>query len=157
VAGVDHQPDCGAGCADRAHRGADLVVFMLGTNEAEWLAPRGAGMAEHERLFGELLATVRAANPNGSCLVVSPLDQLAYDEETMPPRESIPAMVEAQHRAATAHGCAFWDTYQWMGGKGASRGWYKRGLVVKDFQHPTTAGATMIATALYQGLVGVTD
>lgn len=137
-----------------AHRGADLVVIMLGTNEAEWLAPRGAGMAEHERLFGELLASVRAANPNGSCLVVSPLDQLAYTEETMPPRESIPAMVEAQHRAATAHGCAFWDTYQWMGGKGASRGWYKRGLVVKDFQHPTTAGATMIATALYQGLVG---
>lgn len=137
-----------------AHRGADLVVIMLGTNEAEWLAPRGAGMAEHERLFGELLASVRAGNPTGSCLVVSPLDQLAYTEETMPPRESIPAMVAAQHRAATAHGCAFWDTYQWMGGKGASRGWYKRGLVVKDFQHPTTAGATMIATALYQGLVG---
>ena len=41
-----------------------------------------------------------------------------------------------------------------MGGKGASRGWYKRGLVVKDFQHPTTAGAVMIATALYEGLAG---
>ncbi len=126
---------------------------MLGTNEAEWLAPRGAGMAEHERLFGKLLESVRAGNPGGSCLVVSPLDQLAYTEEGMPPRESIPAMVEAQHRAATANGCAFWDTYQWMGGKGASRGWYKRGLVVKDFQHPTTAGAQMIATALFEGLV----
>ena len=93
-----------------AHRDADLVVIMLGTNEAEWLAPKGAGMTEHEKLFGELLASVRAANPNGSCLVVSPLDQLAYTEENMPPRESIPALVEAQHRAATAHGCAFWDT-----------------------------------------------
>lgn len=137
-----------------AHRDSDLVVIMLGTNEAEWLAPRGAGMAEHEKLFGTLLASVRAANPNGSCLVVSPLDQLAYNVEGMPSRESIPMMVEAQHRAAAANGCAFWDTYAWMGGKGASRGWYKRGLVVKDFQHPTTNGAALIAAALFAGLVG---
>ena len=137
-----------------AHRDSDLVVIMLGTNEAEWLAPRGAGMAEHEKLFGTLLASVRAANPDGSCLVVSPLDQLAYNVEGMPPRESIAMMVEAQHRAAAANGCAFWNTYEWMGGKGASRSWYKRGLVVKDFQHPTTNGAHMIAAALFAGLVG---
>lgn len=136
-----------------SHRDADLVVIMLGTNEAEWLAPRGQGMAEHEKLFGDLLETVRTANPNASCLVVSPLDQTDYTLETMPPRESIPAMVAAQHRAAAAHGCAFWDTYAWMGGKGASKLWYKRGLVVKDFQHPTTNGATRIAHALFDGLV----
>ncbi len=137
-----------------SHRDADLVVIMLGTNEAEWLAPRGAGMAEHEKLFGDLLESVRTGNPNASCLVVSPLDQTDYTLETMPPRESIPAMVEAQHRAAIAHGCAFWDTYAWMGGKGASKVWYRRGLVVKDYQHPTTNGAVRIATALYAGLVG---
>lgn len=138
-----------------SHRGADLVVIMLGTNEAEWLTPRGQGMAEHEKLFGDLLASVHTANPSASCLVVSPLDQLESTTEAMPPRESIPAMVAAQHRAATAHGCAFWDTYAWMGGKGSSRTWYKRGLVVKDFQHPTTNGAVRIAAALYAGLVGM--
>ena len=136
-----------------AHREPDLVVVMLGTNEAEWLAAKGSGMAEHEKLFGELLATVRAANPTSSCLVVSPLDQLDWRTEAMPPRDSIPAMVDAQRRAATAKGCAFWDTYAWMGGKGASRQWFKRGLVMKDFQHPTTAGATRIAEALYAALV----
>jgi lysophospholipase L1-like esterase len=135
-----------------SHRGADLVVIMLGTNEAEWLAPRGQGMAEHEKLFGDLLESVRTGNPNASCLVVSPLDQTDYTLETMPSRESIPAMVAAQHRAATAHGCAFWDTYAWMGGKGASKVWYRRGLVVKDYQHPTTNGAVRIANALYAGL-----
>ncbi|MBA3463792.1 MAG: hypothetical protein H0T46_27800 [Deltaproteobacteria bacterium] len=35
-----------------------------------------------------------------------------------------------------------------------ARNWYKRGLVVKDFQHPTTSGAAMIAAALFAGLVG---
>jgi len=135
-----------------AHRAPDLVVVMYGTNEAEWILPKGAAMAEHEKLVGELLATVRAASPNATCLVVSPLDQLEWHEDKMPPRESIPAMVEAQHRAATANGCAFWDTYQWMGGKGASATWFKRGLMVKDFQHPTSEGADRIADALYRGL-----
>jgi lysophospholipase L1-like esterase len=133
-----------------AHRGSDLVVIMYGTNEAEWLRPGGAGMAEHEKLFGELLATVRTALPDASCLVVSPLDQI---DGTEVPRDSIPAMVAAQRRAALANGCAFWDTYAWMGGKGSSRSWFRRGLVVKDYQHPTTEGAERIASALFAGLV----
>jgi lysophospholipase L1-like esterase len=136
-----------------AHRDSDLVIVMLGTNEAEWLAPKSSGMAEHERLFGELLDSVRAGNPNGSCLVVSPLDQIDWRAEGTPPRASIPAMVEAQQRAAIAHGCAFWNTYAWMGGAGASRTWFKQGLVVKDFQHPTNAGAERIADALFNGLI----
>ncbi len=135
-----------------AHRAPDLVVIMYGTNEAEWLSPKGPSMDEHEKLFGELLATARAAVPDAACLVISPLDQLDWHDEKMPPRASIPAMVEAQHRAATAHGCAFWDTYAWMGGKGSSAGWYKRGLIVKDFQHPTSEGADQIADALFVAL-----
>lgn len=136
-----------------AHRAPDLVVVMLGTNEAEWLAPNGSGMAEHEKLFGELLASVHAANPKSSCLVISPLDQTDWRAENMPPRASIPAMVEAQRRAAAANGCAFWDVYAWMGGKGASKQWLRRGLLMKDFQHPTTPGAQRIAAALYAGLI----
>lgn len=137
-----------------AHRAADLVVIMYGTNEAEWLRPHGAGMTEHEQVLGELLATVRAADPRASCLVVSPLDQLDWHVDRMPPRASIPEMVAAQRRAATAHGCAFWDVYAWMGGAGSSRAWFQRGLMWKDFQHPTTEGAARIADALYRGLVG---
>ena len=134
-----------------AHRAADLVIVMYGANEAEWL--RGKGIAEHERLVGDLLATVRASSPHASCLVISPLDQLDWRAEKTPPRESIPAMVEAQRRAAFAHGCAFWDAYTWMGGSGASLTWFKEGLLVKDFQHPTSEGAARIAEALYQALV----
>jgi lysophospholipase L1-like esterase len=136
-----------------AHRAPDLVVLMYGTNEAEWLQPKSKGIVEHERLFDDLLATVRAANPNASCLVISPLDQIDWRTDKQPPRASIPALVEAQRRAATRQGCAFWDTYTWMGGAGASRTWFKRGWVVKDYQHPTTEGAERIAEALYQALV----
>jgi lysophospholipase L1-like esterase len=139
--------------AQLAHRGSDLVIVMFGTNEAEWLAPKGQGMAEHEHVMTDLLASVRAANPGASCLVVSPLDQLDWRKDGAPPRESVPAMVDAQHRAAKSQGCAFWDTYDWMGGKGASAQWFRRGLVIKDFQHPTSDGAARIAEALFAGLI----
>lgn len=136
-----------------AHRQSDLVVIMYGTNEAEWLAPKGKGIEEHEKVFGELLATVRAANPNGSCLVISPLDQVDWRADKMPDRASVPAIVAAQRRAAIAQGCAFWDVYTWMGGEGSAKTWFKRSWVGKDYVHPTTAGATRIADALYDALV----
>jgi lysophospholipase L1-like esterase len=136
-----------------AHRAPDLVVVMYGANEAEWLTPKSAGMAEHERLLGELLATVRAATPDASCLVISPLDQLEWRDDKLPPRTSIPALVEAQRRAARSHGCAFWDAYAWMGGSGSSARWRQHGWLIKDYQHPTSEGAERIASALYAGLV----
>jgi lysophospholipase L1-like esterase len=135
-----------------AHRAPDLVIVMYGTNEAEWLIPRSANMVEHEQVFNEMLAAVRAANPDASCLVISPLDQLDWRKDNAPPRASVPAMVDAQHRAASAHGCAFWDVYEWMGGKGASGKWFRLGLLIKDFQHPTMEGNVRIAEALFAGL-----
>jgi lysophospholipase L1-like esterase len=136
-----------------AHRAPDLFVVMLGTNEAEWLKASGAGMEEHERLFTQLVTTARAANPGRACLVISPFDQLDYRTEGMPPRASIPAMVDAQRRGAGAAGCAFWDGYRWMGGKGSSRTWRRKKLVTNDFQHPTEQGSYRIADALAAGLL----
>ena len=136
-----------------AHRAPDLVVIMYGTNEAEWLRPRGPSMAEHEKLLGEVLGTIRGANPKASCLVVSPLDQLDYQDDKLPSRDSVPAMVAAQRRVAIAAGCAFWDVYTWMGGRGSAGTWHKRGLMAKDYQHPTSEGAEVLAEALYEALV----
>ncbi|HWU85820.1 MAG TPA: GDSL-type esterase/lipase family protein, partial [Kofleriaceae bacterium] len=136
-----------------ARRDADLVIVMLGTNEAEWLVPGTPGMVDHERRVGQLAATVRAAVPAASCLIVSPLDQVDYTAPGLPPRPSIPAIVDAQRRAATAAGCAFWDAYLWMGGAGASRTWFRGGLVANDFQHPTEAGSLRLAEALFAALV----
>jgi lysophospholipase L1-like esterase len=136
-----------------AHRAPDLTVIMLGTNEAEWIPAAGTALVEHERIVAGLVKTVRAANPDRSCLVISPFDQIAWREPGAPPRASIPAMVAAQRRAATTAGCAFWDAYQWMGGKGSSLGWYHAQLLTNDFQHPTTAGAQRIADALSAGLL----
>ena len=134
-----------------ARRAPDLFVVMIGTNEAGWLA--GNALEEHGQVMRDLLAPVRAANPDASCLVVSPLDQVDYEQRGLPPRPALAPMVAAQREAALASGCAFWDAHAWMGGAGASREWRKRGWVVRDFAHPTTAGAHRIADALAAGLL----
>ena len=136
-----------------AHRAPDLVIAMYGANEAEWLAPNGSGMAEHEQKLTAVLQAFRASG--AAVLVISPLDQIDWRDPKQPPRASIPAMVEAQHRAARAAGCAFWNAYAWMGGKGSSLTWLRRGLVVHDFQHPTSEGAGVISQALFVAVTRV--
>lgn len=134
-----------------AHRAPDLLVVMIGTNEAGWLA--GKALDDHARVVAELLAPFRAAHPGASCLVISPFDQVDYERAGLPPRPSIAPMVAAQRAAATAAGCAFWDTQSWMGGPGSSRDWRKAGWLTNDYAHPTPDGANRIADALSAALL----
>jgi lysophospholipase L1-like esterase len=137
-----------------AHRGADLVILMLGTNEAEWLTPGPRAMGDYEQVWEHLLAPIRAARPNATCLVVSPLDQAEVkDDGTLQSRPVMPHMIDTQRKAAKASGCAFYDTYAWQGGKGAAIKWNKRGLVGSDFQHLSEKGTAMVADGLTDAIL----
>ncbi len=138
-----------------AHRAPDLLVVMIGTNEAGWLA--GKALDGHARVVAELLAPYRAAHPGGSCLIISPFDQVDYERAGLPPRPSIAPMVAAQRAAASAAGCAFWDTQSWMGGPGSSKDWRKAGWLTNDYAHPTPDGANRIADALSAALLAGYD
>jgi lysophospholipase L1-like esterase len=134
-----------------AHRAPDLFIVMIGSNEAGWLS--GKPLAGYQKVIEALLAPIRAGNPDGSCLVIAPLDQVAGRIKKLPQRKSIVPMVEAQRRAAAAAGCAFWDAYAWMGGARSSLAWYRSGWMTRDFAHPTTGGDRRIADALAAGLI----
>lgn len=134
-----------------AHREADLIVIMLGTNEAQWLAGASA-MAEYEQTWTKLLAPVRAARPHASCLVMSPLDQAERKDDKLVSRRGVPKMVTAQRNAAQAAGCAYWDTYTWMGGAGSSIAWNKKGLLGRDFTHMSRKGTAKVADGLADAL-----
>jgi lysophospholipase L1-like esterase len=136
-----------------SHRAADLVIVMLGTNEAEWLFGGKQAMAEYQGVFEKLLAPIRAGRPDAACLVVSPLDQAELKDEKLASRPVMPHMVEAQRRAAAAQGCAFYDTYTWQGGKGSAIKWNRRGLVGTDFQHLSEKGSAMVADGLVDALL----
>jgi lysophospholipase L1-like esterase len=135
-----------------AHRAPDLVLIMIGANEAQWLGPGDQDTRDYQGHYEAVLAPVRKARPDASCVVVSPTDQAFSKDGGFPSRPVMPVLVEAQRRAAQAQGCAFFSTYDWMGGKGSAEKWFKHGLVGSDFQHLSRRGATKLADAIYEAL-----
>jgi lysophospholipase L1-like esterase len=139
--------------AELAHRGADLVMIMIGANEAQWLGASDRDTKDYAAHYGKLLSQIRAARPDASCLVVSPTDQAESKDGGYVSRPVMPALIAAQRQAAAAEGCAFYSTYDWMGGKGSAARWFRKGLVGTDFQHLSRKGADLLADGLFQTLM----
>lgn len=139
--------------AELAHRAADLVMIMIGANEAQWLLPGDRDTRDYAEHYGKLLAQIRKARPEASCLVVSPTDQAELKDGGYVSRAVIPRLVQAQRAAARAQGCGFYSTYDWMGGAGSAARWFRRGLVGADFLHLSHAGSDRIAEGLFGTLM----
>ncbi len=134
------------------HQHPDLVVINYGTNESIY--------ADYiERYYpGELrqvIARVKAAVPGASVLIMSPMDrgQRGADARitTVP---SLPRLVDIQRQTALEMNCAFFNTFQAMGGEGTMARWYdsQPRLVSADFTHPLPAGARKVGVLLDQAL-----
>jgi len=134
------------------HRGADLIMIMIGANEAQWLGPKDQDTKLYQANYEKVLAPIRKARPDATCLVVSPTDQAEAKDGGYPSRPVMPVLVEAQRKAAHASGCAFFSTYDWMGGKGSAEKWFRKGYVGTDFQHLTRKGANHFADAIFDAL-----
>ncbi len=134
------------------HQHPDLVVINYGTNESIY-----ADYIEHS-YPGELrqvIERVKAAVPRASVLVMSPMDRGQRDSDsritTVP---TLPRLVEIQRQMASETGCAFFNTFQAMGGAGTMERWYDSTprLVSADFTHPLPAGAHKVGVLLDQAL-----
>jgi len=132
--------------AELRHRNPDLVIVNYGTNEADFAAFIDRG---YEAELHEAIRRIRAALPEASILIMSPMDRGQRNGlgeiETM---ETIPRIVEVQKRVARDTGCAFFDTFAAMGGPGTMARWYngQPRLVSADLIHPVPAGGRRIAT-----------
>lgn len=139
--------------SDLEHRSADLIIIMIGANEAHWLGPADADTKAYAANYEKILAPIRKARPGATCLVVSPTDQAEANDGGYPSRPVMPVLVAAQRKAAKASGCAFFSTYEWMGGKGSAAKWFKKGLVGSDFTHLSRKGANHLADAVHAALM----
>lgn len=129
-------------------RELSLAVFLLGANEAYHGAVDPARARDG---FAAMLAPVRAAGV--PCVVLSPLDQSVWSGDTLVTRPSVPLLVEAHRAAAHAAGCAFWNTFAWMGGRRAAVRWTRSLWMEPDHIHPTAAGAVRVADAFLEALL----
>jgi lysophospholipase L1-like esterase len=129
-----------------------LVIINYGSNESSFGSFVHKGYAAELRLA---IARLRRADPNAAILIMSPMDRGERtglnDIETM---STIPEIVAIQRQVAAETHCAFFDTYDAMGGDGTMAHWYSENprLVTADLLHPTPHGATIVATLFVEQL-----
>ncbi|MCB9627826.1 MAG: hypothetical protein H6725_10680 [Sandaracinaceae bacterium] len=133
-------------------RGTNLLVLGFGGNDAS----DNTTEERYYEQFKEVIARMRGGREDLGCLVFAPLDQAERDERgnirTMP---MVPRIVAAQRRAAFDMGCAFYDTWDAMGGSGAMQRWSRARppLASTDYRHATPEGYRVIADLYYKALL----
>ena len=133
------------------HRQADLAVLMFGGNDMI----RSMKMATYAEEYREVIRLIRGARPDMSCIIMSPLDHATKKGQDIVSLPVVPRMVKAQRQVALEEGCAFFDTYEAMGGKGSAGRWYNRNprLISGDLGHVTRKGQVVIGEMFYRALM----
>lgn len=131
-------------------RQPDLVMLMIGANEAQWLQGGAKEMLDYTERFTALLKPIRQGG--AACLVISPLDQVEVSDGRVVSRKISTRIVAAQREAAVAAGCGFFDSLAWMGGPGAAARWRRRAWLSGDYIHLTRKGSEQLGDALFSAL-----
>lgn len=140
-------------------RGLDLLILGFGGNEADDSVMR----SRYEETFVQVIEHFRNARPQMSCLIFAPLDQGERTPRGIDTMESLPNIVAAQRDAAARTGCAFYNNFEAMGGRGAMGRWYRSRprLGLGDLRHATPAGyeilGNLLTKALLQGFASYLD
>jgi lysophospholipase L1-like esterase len=138
--------------ASLQHTGPALVVINYGTNESGF----GAYVdKQYEPTLLHAIQRIRAALPGVPILVMAPMDRgqrSGVDE--IKTYDTIPRIIAIQRRVAAEQNCAFFDTFNAMGGDGTMSRWYAGHprLVAGDLIHPTPQGAAIVATLFVKDL-----
>jgi len=106
-------------------------------------------MEDYRRTMREVIEHAKRALPKAGCLVIATMDRAAKQGNEIVSVRVIPSLVAEQKRVAAEAGCAFFDTYTAMGGKGSMPIWVRRGLGQADLTHPSGAGAERIGNWVY--------
>jgi lysophospholipase L1-like esterase len=134
------------------HHRPNLVVINYGTNESVYTQFVDTAF---ERELLRTIARVKKAVPQAAILIMSPMDrgQKMADGEigTVP---ALARLVAIEQRVAAERGCAFFNTFEAMGGPGTMGRWYhaEPRLVGADFIHPMPNGAKIVGNLLYKSL-----
>jgi lysophospholipase L1-like esterase len=135
-----------------ALRKPSLIVLQYGTNESEDTTIKAE---TYEPVFGALIDKVKQVAPGIPILVLSPLDRaIKADNGDLKTSPVIKRIIAGQRAATLARGCAFWSTFDAMGGEGTMAKWRhtRPQLGNNDLSHPTPAGAEIIGDLYFKAI-----
>ncbi len=133
-------------------RDPDMMVVMTGPNQSKF---KGMDMAQYEKDYTTMIKQLRAARPQSTCLVAGSPDRADKATGQLATSPLIPKIIAVQRKVALANGCAFWNTYEAMGGEGSMIAWFrnKPRLASGDYTHLTLAGGEVLGTLFYKALM----
>ena len=135
-------------------RRPDLIVVMLGGNDTgngNILAGDGKGYRDN---FIKAVQVLRQGAPQAACLIMSPLDQGTLgDDGRIYSKQTLPRMVALQRLASRDMGCAFWNSWEFMGGQNSFARWLDQGLAWTDLMHLTEKGLSRVGQGLSDALL----
>jgi len=105
--------------------------------------------------FYQQLMALKLNHPNMPIIVIGVSDVSRNGTNGFESYPNIELIRDAQKSAAFDAGCAFWDTYEAMGGKNSMPSWVNANppLAQKDFTHFNPVGAKIIAEIFYRALM----
>jgi lysophospholipase L1-like esterase len=134
------------------HVKPNLVVINYGTNESVYAKYVDTAF---ELELVRAVKRVRKAVPEAAILIMSPMDR----GQRMPSGEigtvaPLGRLVALEQRVAAEHGCAFFNTFEAMGGPGTMGRWYtaEPRMVGADLIHPMPSGAKIVGNLLFKSL-----
>jgi len=143
--------------AQLAERDPRLLLFFLGGNESKRLEWKRTDLDTLRTDLRALLRRARAAAPGSACMVVGPMDAVrdtkADGKKPFTQRPFLEAVVEAEREVTTAEGCAFFDLYAAMGGKGALARFHQAGFMHDDLVHPRGRGLDVLGHLVTDALL----
>lgn len=122
----------------------DLVVVMVGGNDALAVRQGRRTLREVERDLTALIGRIKQASADVDCLVFGPMDAAERDGGQLSTKEFIPEVAAIERRVAERMGCAHWDALAAMGGKDSFGDWLAEGLVNRDLIHPRSRGGDLL-------------
>jgi len=137
-------------------RAPDLVILAYGTNET---TDQSQPIEEYAASLERVLARVRQALPEASCVLVGPGDFPKAQADGWVTRPRLLEVIAEQRRLAPRFRCGFWDAYAFMGGAGSMAEWARSNprLGATDHIHLTPRGYVRMGLSLGDALMRAYD
>lgn len=136
-----------------SRRRPDLVVLAYGTNEA---GDEGQPIDEYANNLRKVVARVRQAAPQASCLLVGPSDRpTRSDAGTYLDRPRTAQIIATQREVSSEFGCGFFDLVSFMGGPLSMLDWCdgEPPFGAQDHVHFTKRGYEALGNVLHDALM----
>jgi D-alanyl-lipoteichoic acid acyltransferase DltB (MBOAT superfamily) len=129
----------------------DLIVMQYGLNIVKNVRE---DYTYYRKGLSRQLTLLREIAPYCSILVVGVTDMALNEGDSIRSYSNIPAIIDAQKKAAGDAGIAFWDSYLAMGGNSSVINWSQKSppLAQSDFVHFTYPGADTLSLLLVKDL-----